>query len=193
MLKLDLLKLTQLTESLGEYIDGDSLFDEVPFIYFLACKSKNNNQRVLIYLIDLISMKVIFEPYNNVYECLTDIGRQHDFSGITYNYCLKTSNEFGNYTKKGTETIKLQKFIPRSFFPNVHTKEFPEQNPYDMYMWELINLLTIKLSLGTIGTNSYISTLGVESFLIQIKSLRKEINEKLKEKVDNYPFELIKD
>ena len=190
MLKLDLLKLTQLTESLGEYIDGEPLFDEVPFIYVCACKSKNNNDIVLIYLIDLISMKVIFEPYSNVYECLTNIGKQHDFSGITYNYCLETSNEFGNYTKKGTEMIKLQKFIPMSFFPNVYTKKFPEQNPYDMYMWELINLLTIKLSLGT---NSYVSTLGVESFLIQIKSLRKEINEKLKEKVDNYPFKLIKD
>lgn len=56
MLKLDLLKLTQLTESLGEYIDGERLFDEVPFIYVYACKSKNNNDRVLIYLIDLISI-----------------------------------------------------------------------------------------------------------------------------------------
>lgn len=190
MLKLDLLKLTQLTESLSEYIDGEPLFDEVPFIYVYACKSKNNNDRVLSYLIDLISMKVIFEPYSNVYECLTDINIRYDSPGITYDYCFKVNNESGSYTKEGTETIKLQKFIPRSFFPNVHTKEFPEQNSYDVYMWELINLLTIKLSLGT---NSYVSTLGVESFLVQIKSLKKEINERLKEKVNNYPFELIKD
>ena len=190
MLRLPLTKIKELEKSLGTYIDYESLTDEgAPFILIWAGKSKNNNHNYFMYLIDLISMRVVFEPYY-VYDEPTYV--YTNTMGIAYTYWLYLEDD----SVETTDTISIQQFIPRGLCEQYNDTEKSYYarvlgyNPYDKYIGEVLTLIDTK---GKLSLINLIPTLDIKPFISNITSLSKNINEKLKDKVNNYPTELIKD
>ena len=186
MLKLPLTKIKELEKSLGTYIDYESFTDEgAPFILIWAGKSKNNNHNYFMYLIDLISMRIVFEPYY-VYEELTSI--YTSAMGITYTYWLYLEDD----SVETTDTISIPQGLCEQY--NDTEKSYYARvlgyNPYDKYIGEVLTLIDTKSKLSLINLTP---TLDIKLFISNITSLSKNINEKLKDKVNSYPTELIKD
>lgn len=190
MLKLPLTKLKELEKSLGTYIDYVSLNSKgAPFILIWAGKSKRNihNHNNFVYLIDLISMRIIVEPYY-VDEELTSI--YTSAMGIEYEYWLFLEDD----NVQTTDTISIRQFIPQGLCEQYNdTKEsywarVLGYNSYDKYISEILTLIDTKSKLSLINLTP---TLDIKPFINSITSLSKNINEKLKDKIDNYPFDLI--
>lgn len=189
MLRLPLIKLNKLVKSLvGDYIDHALMNHEVPFILIWGSTLLNKKGYQIyystLYLIDLISIKVIYKPLK-IQEHITAIYEYENYTPISYDY--KTED---GVLKE--DSISIEYFIPEELCYKSNTNLIRLQllNPYDFYINEVINLHKLKNSLPSPNIKSNV---GIESFIKQIKDIKKEITQVLKDKVNEYPFSLIKD